>query len=203
MTSLRNRDIDHLWLLQLVESVERDVSFSLVNLGVHNVARLSVNASLVMTTNEESMLNSSLGLVCTLANVGRPNSRAYIESLNERIAAVEHALKESDQGSVRAARFDQQRPSHSPSTVPNIVSLEVDANVANVRDPNEQHEDAITDSYATDGYSPPSNLSIPRNETMVNKLLSTTGHLSFGQLSGRLRYFGPTTNCHVHSNLHA
>jgi hypothetical protein len=34
---------------------------------------------------------------------------------------------------------------------------------------------------------------------MVRRLLSTRGHLSFDQLSGRLRYFGPTTNCHVHS----
>lgn len=35
---------------------------------------------------------------------------------------------------------------------------------------------------------------------MVKRLLSTRGHLSFDQLSGRLRYFGPTTNCHVHSD---
>lgn len=39
----------------------------------------------------------------------------------------------------------------------------------------------------------------PKKDGMVNRLLSTRGHLSFDQLSGRLRYFGPTTNCHVHS----
>lgn len=39
----------------------------------------------------------------------------------------------------------------------------------------------------------------PTKDGMVNKLLSTRGHLSFDQLSGRLRYFGPTTNCHVYS----
>jgi len=38
---------------------------------------------------------------------------------------------------------------------------------------------------------------------MVSKLLSTTGHLSFDQLSGRLRYFGPVANCHIHSELKA
>lgn len=59
-----------------------------------------------------------------------------------------------------------------------------------------------TDSDTIEGYSPPANLSMPSNESMVNKLLSTRGHLSFDQLSGRLRYFGPTTNCHVHSDLH-
>jgi hypothetical protein len=41
----------------------------------------------------------------------------------------------------------------------------------------------------------------PKKDGMVSRLLSTRGHLSFDQLSGRLRYFGPTTNCHVHSEL--
>jgi hypothetical protein len=36
---------------------------------------------------------------------------------------------------------------------------------------------------------------------MVSKLLSTTGHLSFDELSGRLRYFGPVANLHIHSDL--
>lgn len=45
----------------------------------------------------------------------------------------------------------------------------------------------------------PSIIPAPKKDGMVNRLLSTRGHLSFDQLSGRLRYFGPTTNCHVHS----
>ena len=45
----------------------------------------------------------------------------------------------------------------------------------------------------------PSMLPPPKKDGMVNRLLSTRGHLSFDQLNGRLRYFGPTTNCHVHS----
>lgn len=40
-----------------------------------------------------------------------------------------------------------------------------------------------------------------QNSPMVHKLLSTRGHVSFDQLAGRLRYFGPTTNCHIHSNI--
>lgn len=40
-----------------------------------------------------------------------------------------------------------------------------------------------------------------KNEGLVNRLLSTRGHLSFDQLSGRLRYFGPTTNCWIYSEL--
>lgn len=40
-----------------------------------------------------------------------------------------------------------------------------------------------------------------RTSPTVHKLLSTRGHLSFDQLAGRLRYFGPTTNCHIHSEI--
>lgn len=44
------------------------------------------------------------------------------------------------------------------------------------------------------------NLQLPvKKDSMLSRLLSSRGHLSFDQLSGRLRYFGPTTNCHVHS----
>jgi hypothetical protein len=50
-----------------------------------------------------------------------------------------------------------------------------------------------------DSAGSPSMLPPPKKDGMVNRLLSTRGHLSFDQLSGRLRYFGPTTNCHVHS----
>ena len=38
-------------------------------------------------------------------------------------------------------------------------------------------------------------------EGLVSRLLSTRGHLSFDQLSGRLRYYGPTKNIHVYSEL--
>ncbi len=35
-----------------------------------------------------------------------------------------------------------------------------------------------------------------QNQGLVTRLLSSTGHLSFDQLSGRLRYYGPTANSH-------
>lgn len=59
--------------------------------------------------------------------------------------------------------------------------------------PRHSHGDA-------DSAGSPSMLPPPKKAGMVNRLLSTRGHLSFDQLSGRLRYFGPTTNCHVHSD---
>lgn len=60
-----------------------------------------------------------------------------------------------------------------------------------------------TSSYQGDpeNAGSPSMLPPPKRDGMVSRLLSTRGHLSFDQLSGRLRYFGPTTNCHVHSEL--
>ena len=53
-------------------------------------------------------------------------------------------------------------------------------------------------SEGSEGRSPSS---IDSKQSMVKRLLSTRGHLSFDQLNGRLRYFGPTTNCHIYSEL--
>jgi hypothetical protein len=64
-------------------------------------------------------------------------------------------------------------------------------------DSNSHHGDADSVNSANS----PSVLPPPKKDGMVSRLLSTRGHLSFDQLSGRLRYFGPTTNCHVHSEL--
>lgn len=40
-----------------------------------------------------------------------------------------------------------------------------------------------------------------KTDGLVSRLLSTRGHLSFDQLSGRLRFYGGTVNCHVYSEL--
>jgi hypothetical protein len=39
----------------------------------------------------------------------------------------------------------------------------------------------------------------PKKEDIVHRLLSTKGNLSFDQLSGRFRFFGPTANSHVYA----
>uniref|UniRef100_A0A8H7NGG6 Xylanolytic transcriptional activator regulatory domain-containing protein n=1 Tax=Bionectria ochroleuca TaxID=29856 RepID=A0A8H7NGG6_BIOOC len=39
----------------------------------------------------------------------------------------------------------------------------------------------------------------PRQEDIVHRLLSNKANLSFDQLSGRLRFFGPTANSHVYA----
>lgn len=40
----------------------------------------------------------------------------------------------------------------------------------------------------------------PKQEDIVHRLLSTQGNLSFDQISGRLRFFGPTANSHVYAD---
>lgn len=40
-----------------------------------------------------------------------------------------------------------------------------------------------------------------KQEGILSRLLSTRGHLSFDQISGRLRYYGPTVNSHVYADL--
>lgn len=40
-----------------------------------------------------------------------------------------------------------------------------------------------------------------KRDGLVSRLLSNRGHLSFDQLSGRLRFYGGTVNCHVYSEL--
>jgi hypothetical protein len=40
-----------------------------------------------------------------------------------------------------------------------------------------------------------------KKDGLVSRLLSTRGHLSFDQLSGRLRFYGGTVNCHIYSEL--
>jgi len=146
----------------------------------------------------------------------RPISRAYMCSLTERVALLETMLKE---------RGEEPPPAnHPPKTRHGLPQdgepspqREVNKPSSNAPDnssPGSQQDDFIdVDQLENqDSASPhvdevdapsPSMLAPgpPRKDGMVNRLLSTRGHLSFDQLSGRLRYFGPTTNCHVHSEL--
>lgn len=39
----------------------------------------------------------------------------------------------------------------------------------------------------------------PKQDDIIHRLLSTKNNLSFDQISGRLRFFGPTANSHVHA----
>ncbi|KAH3920552.1 hypothetical protein HBI56_071570 [Parastagonospora nodorum] len=160
------------------------------------------------------------GVDCVIKNDDerrRPISRAYMCSLTERVALLETMLKdqgqepppanhppktrhgnqqnEDDSPNRRAAnsqnvQHEQSSPGSQPSPQDDYIYQDLD--------PLEQNESPLGDAESA---SSPSILPPPKKDGMVNRLLSTRGHLSFDQLSGRLRYFGPTTNCHVHSEI--
>lgn len=143
----------------------------------------------------------------------RPISRAYMCSLTDRVALLETMLKE--QGVEAPPAHHPPKTRHAAPEQDTAVDRKLDGqqNIQDQSSPGSQQspqEYAEMDHIEHDNASPygeadsagsPSMLPPPKKDGMVSRLLSTRGHLSFDQLSGRLRYFGPTTNCHVHSEL--
>lgn len=136
-------------------------------------------------------------------------------SLTDRVTLLESLLREKGTEPPPANHPPQTRhgqqdlePSPQPtqSKPPPSVTMELHSS------PGSQQEDFIdveqaihhdsSSHHGDDAESAPSPslLISGAKEGMVSRLLSTRGHLSFDQLSGRLRYFGPTTNCHVHGS---
>jgi hypothetical protein len=151
----------------------------------------------------------------TKPTLHRPISRAYVCSLTERVALLEAMLR--DRGDEPPPAFHppkirdghQHSIDHSPAgriTVPCDIQRDHSSpsDQASPQDdrpsfgPNKLNKnESVHSDVHNIGSS--SILHSPNDNGIVKRLLSTHGHLSFDQLSGRLRYFGPTTNCHVHS----
>lgn len=145
-------------------------------------------------------------------------------SLTERVALLEQMLKERGAEPPPAnhppktrhglPRDDDPSPDRNESNVPETQrrtgqgmqhSLE-NSSPGSQPSPNDEFLDADHHDNGSlhgdhESAGSPSMIPPPKKDGMVSRLLSTRGHLSFDQLSGRLRYFGPTTNCHVHSDL--
>ncbi|RDW77744.1 Zn2 DNA-binding protein-1 [Coleophoma cylindrospora] len=149
----------------------------------------------------------------TRINKSRPISKAYMSSLTDRVALLEGLLMEKGQD-IPPANYPPKTRAEAP--VP-----------ANTMQPNEnpppppstsQQDNTTPRSIAdesTDGdhggyqehqnmtfseIHPPARMQSHRKEGLVHMLLSTRGHLSFDQLSGRLRFFGPTSNLHIYAD---
>lgn len=138
-------------------------------------------------------------------------------SLTERVALLESLLKEQGQDLPPAnhppkTRHGSQRNEDSSSNHKGADNQGINhENSSPGSQPSPQEEFSYPDFDTmehnesphgdADSTGSPSMLPPPKKDGMVNRLLSTRGHLSFDQLSGRLRYFGPTTNCHVHSEV--
>jgi hypothetical protein len=136
-------------------------------------------------------------------------------SLTERVALLEGMLTERGEPLPPAnhppmTRHGPRPEDQSPSSTnrqqqPNGFKGQDNSSPGSFNDDfmDGEHHEIIShhgeDNESANSASSPSVLPPPQKDGMVSRLLSTRGHLSFDQLSGRLRYFGPTTNCHVHS----
>lgn len=143
----------------------------------------------------------------------RPISRAYMFSLTERIALLEQMLR--DRGvqpppanhPPQIRRLPHQGDGQSPKLMGHSsVSVEPSASPRSFseepfRVKSGDHEAASMLEMESESVAPTPIKSMSQKEGLVGRLLSTRGHLTIDQLNGRLRYFGPTTNCHVHSEL--
>jgi hypothetical protein len=135
-------------------------------------------------------------------------------SLTERVALLEGMLK--DRGTEPPPANHPPKTRHGPRNDDQSPSRKGDENNQQNENSSPGSQPSPQDDYPemeqhdlevgshqgdADSAGSPSMLPPPKRDGMVSRLLSTRGHLSFDQLSGRLRYFGPTTNCHVHSEL--
>ena len=170
--------------------------------------------------------------------VCRPTSRAYTNSLSQRIELLEGMLKQVGQTPPPACHpprttrsFPQQGDNADESIktapkaprVPQPDSMSSSQSVESgdeISQPIDQvpelPELPENDLYHTEeplrrpsqtlersqrsSNSPLSSVG-SKDKGIVDRILSTSGHLSYDSASGRLRYFGPTTNFHVYADL--
>ncbi len=102
------------------------------------------------------------------------------------------AEAEASQGSAKSSHLQalaNERDRSTPRSIPDDFTDSDNGDQAN----NIHRSDKTVEGY------PPLRLPVSKREDLVHMLLSTRGHLSFDQLSGRLRFFGPTTNCHIYA----
>ncbi|KAK5117987.1 hypothetical protein LTR62_004031 [Meristemomyces frigidus] len=168
-----------------------------------------------------------VGQECVIKNDDerrRPISRAYVSTLTDRVSTLESMLKDrgaeppsvtyppkttrgsmyadGEHSPVRRALSRQATNSHNEFGQPEASS------------PDSGPDDAIEgvsqlgSAMSVEGQRERSEVDLAqgtpiedKNQGLVSRLLSTRGHLSFDQISGRLRYFGPTVNSHVYSEL--
>ncbi|RDW65643.1 uncharacterized protein DSM5745_09382 [Aspergillus mulundensis] len=139
----------------------------------------------------------------------KPVSKAYVSQLQDQIQQLQAALREKEEQStirqnqpvntnhVETTESGENRPQLEPSQP---YSLPVPADTPEPALP--QYKDSPARSSDSPPYRPltPINSGL-RKSSMAHRLLSTRGHVSFDQLAGQQRYFGPTTNCHIYLDI--
>ncbi|KAH7000004.1 fungal-specific transcription factor domain-containing protein [Ilyonectria destructans] len=154
----------------------------------------------------------------------RPISKAYMSSLSDRISMLEGMLL--DKGVVpppaahppktrhdapSKAQEDGESVSSLPKQQQNPDSVSPTCDVPSPPDsrnddfpiPESEHGEVNISSSQVllplAKEDSPFRMLDPKQEDIIHRLLSTKGNLSFDQLSGRLRFFGPTANSHVYA----
>ncbi|KAJ0165756.1 Nitrogen assimilation transcription factor nit-4 [Colletotrichum tanaceti] len=146
----------------------------------------------------------------------RPTSRAYMSSLSNRIAMLERMLLDNDIQPPPAAHppksihettelskesDEQQKVVAKRSSGLETPSLSDSGNEdCTAQDGGRAGDASVTRSEFWPLFKEQSSPRTPEpnQENVTHRLLSTREHLSFDQLSGQLRYFGPTANFHVY-----
>ncbi|KAH7175168.1 uncharacterized protein B0J16DRAFT_273897 [Fusarium flagelliforme] len=177
----------------------------------------------VLGNQTECTACSKSGTDCIIKNDDerrRPISKAYMSSLSDRISMLEGLLLEKGVAPPPATHPPKIRRDFQDS----VTSRAGDLDLSPQSDPrfmgNEDH--SLPDSHV-DGFAIHENKSGAGNqrekrqlhsrsnndspfrvldsnqEYIVHRLLSTKGNLSFNQVSGQLRFFGPTANIHVYA----
>ncbi|CAM1510090.1 Fc.00g004250.m01.CDS01 [Cosmosporella sp. VM-42] len=153
----------------------------------------------------------------------RPISKAYMSSLSDRISMLESMLVEKGVTPPPAAhppktRHDAQSQQPEDESQRRLSSARPKSDrvspTCEVPSPPDSRNDdfAIQDSEHGESNmtssqmlqplakeESPFRMLDPKQEDIVHRLLSTKGNLSFDQLSGRIRFFGPTANSHVYA----
>ncbi|CAJ0553000.1 Ff.00g010780.m01.CDS01 [Fusarium sp. VM40] len=166
---------------------------------------------------------SKSGAECIIKNDDerrRPISKAYMSSLSDRISMLEGLLLEKGVVPPPATHPPKTRHDFQDGLTVTITNSDLlkrsDPKSPGSEDgsPSEYHADDFgtheSESGADNQHEQQSLLSRtnedspfhmldPKQDDIIHRLLSTKNNLSFDQISGRLRFFGPTANSHVHA----
>lgn len=132
-----------------------------------------------------------------------------MSSLTDRVALLEGMLAETGKD-IPPANYPPKIRGEAP-VPPNVVESNSNrsSQPPKITTPRSMPDESTDgdNGYQNDNLSnsmvethPPPRIQASRKEGLVHMLLSTRGHLSFDQLSGRLRFFGPTANSHIYAD---
>ncbi|KAI8683796.1 Zn(2)-C6 fungal-type domain-containing protein [Fusarium keratoplasticum] len=148
----------------------------------------------------------------------RPISKAYMSSLSDRISMLEGMLLEK--GVVPPPASHPPKSRHEPSGGQPEDTVPAASNQSSLPKPERASpwhsipspSDSRNEDYMAAGSDhddgnlstiikeeSPIRILDPQQEDIIHRLLSTKGNLSFDQISGGLRFFGPTANSHVYA----